>query len=229
MADILIFDTINRIIWIFTIFLLLICGFFFYLRGRRNKTSIDRYLLFGFSSIFLGLTLQRLFFFISDYFATGSYIGGAFYGYYNILDPTYTNLVSIGYLFFFISVTISIVMYESVLKESKYLFSLISLIALMTFLSIPISYKIALRYFLIFINGALLLIVFIRILKIPDKKFLSIARLILISLALYVIGSIADSGAIKQLAGTPSIPFVFFIASAVIGLSASILNPEEKN
>ena len=95
MADILIFDTFNRNLWVFTLTLLAVCTLIFFNRGRKGKTPNERFFFFGFFFIYLGLTLQRFFFFMSDYFAKGYYIGDAYYGYYDVLDPVYTNFGSI--------------------------------------------------------------------------------------------------------------------------------------
>jgi hypothetical protein len=225
MADILIFNPLNRIIWSFTIILLFLCGISYYYRGKKSKTPNDKYLLYGFSALLIGIATHRLSFFISDFYAVGYYIGNEFYGYYNISDPIYSNLVSAGYLAFFISMTISIVMFESVLKESKYFFSFLSFIALMTFIYIPISWKVALRYFLIVINGLLLLAILLRLLNISNKKSQLIARFMSTSLMLYVIGSFTDSGQVKQLElGYQTLPTVFFISSALVGLTPMIIN-----
>ncbi len=229
MVDILIFDQLNRNLWTFAITLLFVCTLIFFNRGRKSKTPKERFYFSGFFAVYVGLTLQRFFFFISDYFTTGFYVGDTYYGFYDVLDPIYTTLVSIGYLAFFITMTFSFLMFESVMKESKYFFSLISLIALITFLYMPMSYKVTLRYFLTFIDGALLFVILIRFLKYSDKKFQKISKAMLISLAFYVFGSLADIGLIKELTGSPSFPIFFFIASAFIGLYTLILNLEEEN
>jgi len=229
MTDILIFDQLNRNLWTFTITLLFVSTLILLNRGRKSKNSQESFFFFGLFAVFMGLTLQRFFFFISDYFTTGYYVGDAYYGYYDISDPVYTTLVAIGYLAFFIAMTLSFVMFESILKETKYFFSFISFIALMTFLYVPISYKVALRYFLIIIDGTLLFVILIRLLRFSDERFQLITKTMLISLALYVFGSIADTGLLKELAGSPSFPILFFIASAFIGLYTMVLNLDTEN
>ena len=123
MADILIFDQLNRNLWTFTLTLFLVCALIFLNRAYKSEKNEERYFFFGFFLIFLGLTLLRFFFFLSDYLATGYYIGDAYYGFYDVSNQIYLNLVSAGYLSFFISITLALVMFESILKETKYFFS----------------------------------------------------------------------------------------------------------
>ena len=99
----------------------------------------------------------------------------------------------------------------------------------MTFLLMPIAYKVALRYFLVFINGAVLFVILIRFYRQPDKKYKRFVKVILVSLGFYLVGSLIDTEMLKELAGSPSFPIIFFIVSASLGLSTMVMNLDSVN
>ena len=123
LADILIFDPINRLVWSTAIFIIISCGMYFIIRGIKKEKFEEKLLMLGFGCLFVGQGIQRLFFYLSDFFIIGSYNSSTHIysgDYSNAIDP-YMALVELGYLCFLLSISFFFFTFERVIKKTKYI------------------------------------------------------------------------------------------------------------
>ena len=96
MADTLIFNPIERLIWVFAIFILLFCASLFFYKGKKSLLREERVLLFGLARMFLFFALERIFYFMSDYFIAGNYEGHSYFGVYQVSSEIFFGFNNFG-------------------------------------------------------------------------------------------------------------------------------------
>ena len=92
----------DRVAWLIAIFVLIVCGLRFIIRGLKKEVTDEKIMMFGFAGLFLGNAMTRIFYFISDFYIVGVYRGHTYYGNLNNTYPPYDIILLCGYLSFLI-------------------------------------------------------------------------------------------------------------------------------
>ena len=222
---IFIFNGINRLIWTWVILILFFCSIRFLQQARIKIKRTDRLILLGNMFSFLGLALMRLFFYISDYFIVGEYISHTYYGSYANLPDSYYLFIVVGYLAFFIGLLFYFVIYEYAVQKSRFFFSILNLIAVLTVLLVPMDLKIFLIYLFSLIDTIGLICVLIWFLRKSDNEIRSLFSLFLIGFLMILTGSLLDALFIRRLAIIdPMVPAILFIMGGLITISPTYIS-----
>ena len=135
MTEIIIWDPFERFLWSVAITVLFIAGLHFLNKGLKRENQSEKLILFGFASLFFGLTIYRLCFFIFEITIPGAYRNNAFYGDYEELARRSSGLIYIpliiGYFLF-------VLFFEAAIKHTKYILSLIGVIFITIMIIFPI-------------------------------------------------------------------------------------------
>ncbi len=227
MAELIIFDPINRLIWALTIFIIFLCSAYFLIRCIKKKELDERILMLGFSVLFMGAGLNRLFFFLSDFFITGHYSGHIFLGDYNVPNEINILLTEVGYLCFLVSMAFYFFCFEFVIKKSKYLLTILNIFFMIAFFIVPIVYRKTAIYIFVFFDAFFLIMYLFWLSKISSVELQSVSTLMMIGFILYIIGNIMDSSIIKNVGiVSATTPAYFIITGAIIAVSPMIINPK---
>ncbi len=57
MTEVLLFEPVNRFIWIVAIFVLFICGLIYLYVGHKKERSEEKILMIGCASLFIGMAI----------------------------------------------------------------------------------------------------------------------------------------------------------------------------
>lgn len=219
MLMLVVFDPINRFMWSLTIFLLFFCGLLYLYRALKKEKKKEKALLVGIAAIFIGLSFSRFFFFFSDYFLSGVYIGNTFIS--NGWDPTglsdFFGLIAtlcflggMAAFFFFLELT---------LKSTKYIPVFVNVVLILLILTLP-DYERTFTYISVAFNVLSLLIVLLWFAKESTEELHALSLILITGLIFIIIGTILDSGPIKDLnLISPTIPAIFIIIGAVLSSS----------
>ncbi|MFX1340551.1 MAG: hypothetical protein ACFFDK_18220 [Promethearchaeota archaeon] len=154
MNEALIFDPIERALWIIVICMALLIGLLYLNRAYKNENRNEKLILYGYGMMFIfAIALNFLFYFIATYFVEGRYVG---HGFYAIADESmfsniYFHLSSLSWV---IGATIFAFLFERVFKSTKYLISLINAIFLYFMIMDPVFIAIAFLFNVYVINYA---------------------------------------------------------------------------
>jgi len=225
----MIFDPINRAMWLLAVFTILFCGVFFINQGFKKEGSDEKSLMFGFGLLFIGNSITRLFYFISDFFIIGFYDNDThiFYGNFNIVSAPYSTLIELGYITSFAGFGFFFYMLDRVIKKTKSLLSFLNILFIVSIFVIPPDFKRTTIYIFVFVNAIFSLLYFLWLAKISNAEFQAVSILILIGFILYIIGTILDTTVIKRLAlFSPTMPALFLIVGTIVAISPLLINPK---
>jgi len=223
LTEVLLFEPVNRFIWIVAILVLFICGIIYLYVGHQKERSEEKILMKGCASLFIGMAITRIFFYFSDFHVIGTYSGHQYYGDYSNTTATYDLLLLAGYISGFIGITLFLLSFEIVTKRTKYILTITNVV----FIVLTIINK---NIFFIFVSIDMLIIILILIwlTKKSSKEFQDVAAFIMIGYIVYVVGTFLDTKAIKELnALYPTIPAFLMIIGAIIIISPTIIKPEK--
>lgn len=225
----ILFDPVNRFVWSLAIIILFIDSALFF-NKYFSSNQRQRLLLLGMAFLILGLSFSRLFYFISDYYRTG-YYEGHIYRAASGGDPTLFNLFGkIATLSFIIGMLLFNLTMELTTHKSHYIPVIINAFNLIWLSSASdISETIA-TYFAFAFNGILIIFVLLWYTKTTPKELQISSLFLLTGVSLYMIGSVFDSGAFKELLiFSPTVPAIFIIAGTSISILSITLMPGSYN
>ncbi len=130
MNEALIFDPLERALWIIVIFMTLLIGLLYLNRAYKNENRNEKLILYGFGMMFIfAITLNFIFYFLAIYFVEGHYVGHSFYAIADesMFSNIFFHLASLSWV---IGATIFVFLFERVFKSTKYLLSVINMIGL---------------------------------------------------------------------------------------------------
>ncbi|TFG17335.1 MAG: hypothetical protein EU533_08365 [Promethearchaeota archaeon] len=196
-------------------FSLFASGLMYFFRVKDREDKDEKFLLTSFALFLLGLALCRFLIFFADYYIQGYYKGHAYHGDYES-SPIFTMLNLLGYLIWWIFLTISCFFIERALNRTFYALSLLNIIFL-----VIISLNIVLNsfYFLVFLG---IDIVFLFVFFILYRNKLtpiveSDASFVLMGAILFWIGFFVEITGVRQLCLiNPIFPSLFFLVGALI-------------
>lgn len=229
MAEIIVLDPINRLVWSMTIFVIASCGAYFLIRGIKKEKSEERLIMFGFGGLFIGQALQRILYYISDYLVIGTYNNSShvFYGDYSNTLEAYTTIVELGYFCFLMSMAFFFFAFEKVIKKTKYLLTILNVMFIVVFFLLPRGNKMTSIYIFVFFDSFFLIMYLFWLTKISSVEFQAVSTLMMIGFILYLIGNIMDSNTVRLLELiSPTTPAYYMMLGAVVMLSPMIINPK---
>lgn len=132
MTEVIIFEPVDRIIWLMTVFTLLAIGLLYVGRAKQRKSRNEKLLTLGFSFIFIGLALSRLMIYISSFSIEGSYINNdhIFYGNYSSENFLFLALNDIGYAIWWIFIILYYLFFEMATRRNIYAMTILNVIFL---------------------------------------------------------------------------------------------------
>jgi hypothetical protein len=223
MTEVLLFEPVNRFIWVVAILVLFICGLIYVFVGHKKERSEEKIMMLGCASLFIGLAITRIFFYFSDFHVIGDYSGHYYYGDYANTTSTYDILILGGYISGFVGIGLFLLSFEIVIKRTKYVLTLTNVVFIIL---IIINRRIF--FILVSIDMLIIVIILIWLTKKSSKEFKDVAAFIMIGYIVYVVGTFLDTRAIKELNVLyPTIPAFFMIIGAIIMISPTLIKPEK--
>ncbi len=207
--------------------LLIFCGFYYFLEARKREQKDEKYIFYGFSSLFIGLAFNRIFFFLSDYFIIGEYSGHSYYGDYNQVEPLYNVMFQIAYLNFLIGATLCFFAIEKILKKTRFGFTIMNLAFITLFFIVPGDILTVIMYGFIFLDVLCSILIFFWIAKISGPEFQAVSLLMMMGFILMLVGNILSSPMIMQLDIVWSKTAALYIcAGGLVSISPLFINPK---
>jgi len=229
LTEIIIWDPVERFLWSVAITVLFIAGLHFLNKGIRKENQSEKFILFGFASLFFGLSIFRLLFFMFEFFLIpGTYRNNAFYGDYDNIAREGNIIYSIANIPMIIGYLLFVLFFEIAIKRTRYIISLIGIIFVTIIIILPFLFTNV--YFLMLGTIYLvltLLIILLYLTKYSPLEFKAIASLLLFGLTLIFIGMGLKYPAVRISVIIPSfIPPIFVIIGTLITISPVRFNPK---
>ena len=80
MVDVLIFDPLERFLWVLVIVISSVAGLFFIYKGYKAKIKRERLILYGFGAFVLSaIFLGSIFLYLNRFLIEGWYVGHSYY------------------------------------------------------------------------------------------------------------------------------------------------------
>ena len=215
----LIFDPLNRILWLMAIFLILICGVNFIIRIFQNERRDEKKILLGFSILFICLAIARFLSYVADFFLEGNYEFHSYYGNYS--DPTsiFLSINNLAHVTWFIGITLYFFLFENATKRSYYILTITNLIFV-------ILLFINQNLFLFFssIDIIITFLFFIKFSNLSSKEFQMESSMALMGIILFWIGYFIEITAVREDALiTSTFPSFLFIIGALLQFPYNLL------
>jgi len=153
MANSLILDPVDRFLWSIVIATLFICAGLYFYRAYGQKNRNEKIIMCGFASIFIGLAIGRIFFYICDFQIKGTYINHAYYGDFNEYDPLLELFVRLAFISSFTGITLFIFCFEYTNKHTGYILTLINVLLIISIAISPFELATFItNYIAVFVN-----------------------------------------------------------------------------
>jgi len=225
MAEVMIFTTIDRILWGVAISLTFICALQYLKQGKKNDSVDDKLISFGYSYLFFGITLSTVFLLLSELQIPGAYTNHTFYGNYNEVSPTYEVLLKCAWVIGISDYIIFFYAFERIVKKTKYLITISNIIFIVLLIILPFNLAVAMvwlfSYELIFLT---ILLLYTKWSRLEHK---AVSAFMLLGSVLITIGVGFNSQPSKELNITPLIIApIFFILGTTFCLAPTIINPK---
>ena len=227
MAEVMIFDQVNRFIWSSSIFVMILAGLLFLYRGYKQVKSNERTLMFGFAGLFIALAISQIFFYFSHFLIIGSYSDHAYYGDLSNVIPPYDILTKGGYVSGTFGITIFFLAFERIQKRTKYILTIYTIVVIVLVIIFPFSIARQLNY--IFVTGALIILFLILLwLSRKSTKETQIVSIFLMAgFSIMEFGMALDSVGIKSLNIIhPTLPIIITMIGVLISISPTLINPK---
>jgi hypothetical protein len=217
MTEIMIFNSMERFLWVLVIAIFISCGIYYLYKGYKKENSNEKIILFGYAGILISLAITRIFFFFSDFQVQGTYINGNFYGDYNIVNPFYDILIKAGYISAITGFSFFIFLLEINFKRTKYLITISNIIFLVLTFILPFDLSKNLVYFWSLIYGFIIFIILSMISVRSRTEFKAVTTYFFIGFIGIIAGQMFDSTFMRELELIPLIlPPILFILGGLI-------------
>lgn len=227
MAEVMIFDQVNRFIWSSAIFVLIFAGLLFLYRGYKQVKSDERILMFGFAGLFIGIAISQIFFYFSHFLIIGFYSDHVYYGDLSNVIPPYDILTKGGYVSGTFGITIFFLAFERIQNRTKYILTIYTIIVIVIVIIFPFSIARLLNY--IFVSGSLIILFLILLwLSRKSTKETQIVSIFLMAgFCMMEFGFALDSVGIKSLNIIhPTLPIIISMIGVLICISPTLINPK---
>ncbi len=227
MTNFPIYNPIERALWGVSISILFLITIYFIVLAQKKEKSEEKKIFLGISFTFLGIAFMRIFFFISDLYVPGNFIGTTFYGTYNTNNQTYLMLVKMAHISYIIGITFMYFFAESLLKRMRYLLILINFVLIFLILFLPIDLAINVEYVAIFLNVTMLAFMLFIFAKRSRAEYQAISMIMVFGLLLVIIGQGFDSKVVKELEITPiELAPIFYIIGSLVFIAPTRISPQ---
>jgi len=231
MALVIIWDPFERLLWGMAIMLAFISGLLYLNNGRKRKDFNEKTVLAGFACLFFGISMGRIFTYLSEFMISGIFINYTFYGDLAEVTSTYTFFYDFLYPISFVMGFLSMILsFEIIVRRTKYILTLIGSILLISMIFVyffNVNTPHALYYILLEYCIVISLMMLFFYTKWSRLEFKAISSIIFIGTALILFSCDLASRPIKELNSMPLfIPPIIFILGFSIILSPLLLNPK---
>ncbi|TFG14900.1 MAG: hypothetical protein EU535_02670 [Promethearchaeota archaeon] len=217
----IIFDPIERALWIIAIILMIFCSYTFLNRARKSDISEEKHIMYGFTLFVLFFSISRLIFFIADYFIIGNYSGHSYIGDISDTNPTFDYLNIIGHVVWMIGMIIFFYSFETTVSFTKYIFTIIGVL-----ITGIVSFQINLRYFAIIYFIIVLSFILIYLSVKSSRELKGVSAFMFTGILFAAVGAFLTTWTIKEIIASifPGIPPLLYIIGALIIISPNYLS-----
>jgi len=222
-----IFSVSDLFLWGIAVAILFYCAMRYLSIGRNKDNLREKLLMIGFSGMFFGLVLMRVFFFLRDLQVIGQFINHSFYGNYDNTLPLYYTLLRITYISGMAGFLSFILLYEISTKRTKYILSLLNVFFMISLILLPD--KLLGTYVLVFLSLDILLLLFILLsfTQSSQLEFKAVASVMMIGLVFFAIGHLLGSAFSKKNDIFPlELAPLFYIVGTLIAISPTYIDPK---
>ena len=230
MAEAMIWDPIERLLWGIAISLLILCGIIYFRKWRQNENFKDKILFYGFTFLFICLAISSFFEYLSDFFIIGRFKNFAFYGDYDKVDPQYNLFYKLSEIVFEIPFIILFLAFEVNIKRTKGIITMIQIIFVSILIILPVAsimfYTVVAIAFIY--SSTIILFVFFFFTRASKLEFKAIGAFLILSSILFGAAEILSFWQIKELNVIPLIiPPLLYIIGAIFGLFSWLVIPND--
>ncbi len=217
----IIFDPLERAIWIVAIIMMIFCSYTFLTRARKSVISEEKRIMFGFTLFVLLFSISRLIFFISEYFIIGTYSGHTYLGDYTNAPPIFNYLNLIGHIVWMIGMIIFFFSFEKTVDFTRYMFTIIGIL-----ITALVTFQIELRYFAIIYFIIVLCFVLIYLSVKSSRELKGVSAFMFTGILFISVGAFLTTWTIKEVINPifPGIPPLLYIIGAIIVISPNYLS-----
>ena len=222
MVQVIVWDPVERLLWGITICILFI-NVLFYLRQRKKKDDpFIKAIFLGTVFIFLGLAVNRVFFYLSEFYVPGEIENYIFMGDYSQVEFFYELLLRISWISYATGFLFYMYFMENVVIKSKYIFPLLQ--SLMIIVMIVSDFATA-KEFNTYAFGFSALISFLiafRIIQLTSVEYKGLASIHLLGALFGGVGMVISSMDVKVLNTVPLIiaPIIYMIGIIIYSIPA---------
>jgi len=216
---IIIFDPLERALRIISFTLFLVSGMIYIDRGRKKEVIEVRRIIEGCGVFILAFLIGRIFFFLSDFYAEGNYIGHVYYGSYgtNLSFRICTNL---GHISWMLGADFFIFMFEKNVKKTKYILTIMGIFFTFIFL-----FEIHLFYLSIAYAVTLLIMILIWLSTHSSYEVRSFCAYLSVGIFFILMGSFSSTAEFKVFNSMfPALPPTLDIIGILIIISPNFLS-----
>ncbi len=224
-AEILIFEPLERTLWLIAIVILLLCNLYYFFRSFKVEMITEKRVMMGFASFFLGLAFTRIFYFVSDFYLIGGNRDGHFY-YADKNNPSEIAFIMLmfGNSSFLIGMTFLFFTVELVIKRTKYILTCCSALSIvLPFIDVMFVFILVPTYMFLYIA---ILLWFGRS---SSFEFQTVSGLMITGGMLLLVGSFFYAMAVDETMSL-SMPLIitpiFYMAGALFIISPAFISPE---
>lgn len=228
MTEILLFTPLDRLLWGVAITVLIVCGIYYLVQAKKKETREERIITYGFSMYFLCYAVVRIFFFLSEFFNIGRYVGHFYYGEPGMVYPLQNTFAQWAYIFGIIDLVCVFFVYEYSIKKTRFVLTGISLIILTIMFIVPYDLSKSMIYAYSMIGTIFLIFIIYSFTRHSGPEFQPVATFILFGYIIAMLGHSLDSSVIKELDIIPlELPPVLIIIGAFLYILPSFINLEK--
>jgi len=227
MAEVMIFDQIDRFVWSSSIYFMLFAGLLFLYRGYKQEKSNERIFMFGFAGLFIAFTISRIFFYFAHFSIIGNYLDHAYYADQSNVLPSYDILTKGGYVSGGFGTMVLFLAIERIQKSTKYILTIYTLIDIVLIIIVPFSIARLLNY--IFGTGAMIImfLILIWLSRKSTKETQVISVFLMAGFSLIEFGMILDSTGIRALNIIhPTLPIIIIMIGVLSSITPTLINPK---
>lgn len=228
MAEIIIWDPVERFLKGMAIILLFMSAFLYILRGKKRHNFSEKVLMWGFAFFFMSHAFGIFFQYMREFVVSGIYSNYVFYGDLDNPNLLYKILSKLMYCSDSICFVLFILGFEMSTKRTKYILTII-LVFITTFIIIlpyNLSRIVHHSIYLIFKIGLMLIIMYIVTMR-SRIEFKAISSYIVLGYLIFLIGDISTSQDVKSLNVFPLMMSpLLLILGTIIAISPLLINPK---
>jgi len=230
----MVWSALSLILWSISFTLFVLCAILYIARGKQREQKSEEFILYGFSSVFIGCVLNRFFVLCAFLNVEGTFQGGVFYAKNErIISGIFLSDLEIffkaAYVSFLLGYFIIVFSFERIIKRTKFVLSILLVVQAIIVLILPFREGASLYF--VNISFVYALCVYIIILfyftKWSKLELKSISALQLNSALFFGLSMTLANPDFLVLNAIPLyIAPLFFITASIIAITPVTINPE---